>query len=896
MDGDSTTLLFTDIEGSTRMLDRLGESYAGLLTEHHRILREAIAGSGGSEVDTAGDSFFAVFARAADAVACAQRVQLALSEHRWPDGEAPRVRMGIHTGSPSVSDGNFVGIDVHRAARVMAVAYGGQVLLTEQTVRTLEPSIELRDLGYHRLKDLPAPEHLFQLVAAGLEIEFPQLRSLNRSNLPTPANAFIGRQAELAQALELLSSADVRLLTLLGPGGAGKTRLAIEVGAEAVGRYRDGVWIVLLAPIADSALMVSELAHTLEVEPVAGQPLENTLAAALSERELLLVLDNFEHLLGSVGLVADLLAAAPGLDVLSTSREPLRIRAEQRMEVPPMTLTDASELFVQRARAIRPDLALTDEDQAAIERVCARLDGLPLAVELAAARIAVFRPAALEARLGERVALPEGPHDLPERQRTLRATIDWSYQMLDPEERALLRSLAPFIGGVRVDSAEAIWDEKGSDRLLSLAEKSLLRRREDPDAEPRFWMLETIREFASERSGAEGDAAAAVERHGQHYCALTLQAAPLLQERDQRRWLERLEAELANLRAALDHLTAHAPEQALQMANALRIFWDVRGYMTEARSRYAQVLAAAPADSPSRSEALLGAGRAALVLGETEQAEPLLLEALPLARGAGDARLTVHVLSHLSWAEWALGKHQLSISRGEEAIAEAHASGDEWVLALALNNQGETFRVHGDPPEARECYEQALDIRRRLGEPRAIALTASNLAGVLLDVGAHEQAESLLDEALSRAEEIDYRTIMSSAFALRAVLSLKRGDANVAASQLASAIDSTGADDVETAATLLSAAATLAATRDEPLRAASLWAASDGALARLSRPDPPATASLRARWLPVMQAAAADGTSWEEAWVRGGRLSLEEAFSLARESRERADRGCIDRS
>jgi tetratricopeptide (TPR) repeat protein len=394
-------------------------------------------------------------------------------------------------------------------------------------------------------------------------------------------------------------------------------------------------------------------------------------------------------------------------------------------------------------------------------------------------------------------------------------------------------------------------------------------------------MLETIREFASERSGAEGDAATEVERHAQHFCALAVQAAPRLEERDQRPWLERLEAEHANLRAALDHLTAHAPEQALQMANALRLFWDVRGYLSEARRRYAQALAAAPPDSPSRSEALLGAGRMALMVGDAEEAEPLLLEALPLARDADDTRLTVHVLSHLGWAEWASGKHQLSIARGEEAIAAARVSGDEWVLALALNNLGETFRSQGDPARARECYQQALTIRRRLGEPRAIALTAANLAGVLLDMGELEQAESLLDEAISRAEEIDYGAIVASALALRAVLSLQRGDASVAASQLSSAIESTGADDVEAAATLLSAAATLAATRDEPLRAAALWAASDGARARLSRPDTPATAALRARWLPAMQAAAADGTSWEEAWSEGAQLSLEGALALA---------------
>jgi tetratricopeptide (TPR) repeat protein len=316
--------------------------------------------------------------------------------------------------------------------------------------------------------------------------------------------------------------------------------------------------------------------------------------------------------------------------------------------------------------------------------------------------------------------------------------------------------------------------------------------------------------------------------------------------------------------------------------------------VSEARRRYAQALAAAPRDSPSRSEALLGAGRVALMVGETEEAEPLLLEALPLAREAGDTRLAVHVLSHLSWAEGALGRHRLSIARGEEAIAVARASGDEWVLALALNNQGEMFRFQGDPAQARERYEQALTIRHRLGESRAIALTAANLAGVLLDMGEHAQADSLLDEALSRAEEIDYGSIVASALALRAVLSLQRGDANVAASQLASAIDSTGADDVETAATLLSAAATLAATRDEPLRAAALWAASDRALARLGRADTPATASLRARWLPAMQAAAADGPSWDEAWSDGAQLSLEGALSLAGERREHSNTGRFD--
>ena len=458
------TLLFTDIEGSTRLLDRLGDRYGDLLRVHHRVVREAIAAAGGRAEDCAGDSFFAVFSRAAEAVECAQRAQWALTSAEWPGGAAPRVRMGIHTGTPEVQDGDYVGLDVHRAARVMAVAYGGQVLLTEEARRSCGCEIEVRDLGYHRLKDLRAPEHILQLVVPGVENRFPALHSLNRSNLPTPANALVGRRAEVTTALGLLAEGDGRLVTLLGPGGVGKTRLGLEVAAEAATGYRDGVWLEALATIPDRARMVSELARLLEVDPVPGQLLEQTMCAAVSERELLLVLDNFEHVLDAADVVADLLAAAPGIVVLATSREPLRVRGEQRMQVSPLRLEDAAELFLARARAARPELSLDEEDRAAVERICARLDGLPLALELAAARVAVFSPSRLEARLAERLAVPAGSRDLPERQQTLGATIDWSYQLLKPEERELFASLSPFIGGVRVDSAEALWGVDGAER------------------------------------------------------------------------------------------------------------------------------------------------------------------------------------------------------------------------------------------------------------------------------------------------------------------------------------------------------------------------------------------------------------------------------------------------
>jgi len=622
--GEPVTMFFTDIVGSTRMLERLDDRFIDLLEEHNRILRESIDAYGGREVRVAGDSFFAVFADANDAVRCARRAQLALATAPWPGEEKPQVRMGIHTGAPAAHAHDFAGMDVHRAARVMAVAHGTQVLLTDDTRQALESSWSVRDLGFHRLKDLSEPEHLFQLLAPDLPSEFPPLRSLNRSNLPVPPNRLIGRELEVDRALGMLTRSDLRVLTLLGPGGAGKTRLAIEVAAEAVSHYRDGAWIVPLAPIGEQRSIVSELAKVLAVDPIGGQPLEETLLAALFSRELLLVLDNFEHLLDAADLVAGMIAQAPKVDVLITSREPLRIRAEHRLDVPPLTHEHATELFIERALAVHPELTLDGEDRVAIERICSRLDCLPLAVELAAARTAVFGPRALESRLAERLELPVGPRDLPKRQRTLKATIDWSYRLLDLDEATLFRALAPFVGGVRIDSAESIWGPDAIDLLISLTEKSLLRRREDRDQEPRFWMLETIRQFVLEQATKDGIAQAAAGRHAGHYLELAEEIGPRLVTSDQARCLDRLEAEHANVRAALDHLTTQAPDQALRMAGHLTRSWEIRGYIPEGRRRLSDALAATTNDHPGRARGLFGSGRLAFLAGDALEAVPLL--------------------------------------------------------------------------------------------------------------------------------------------------------------------------------------------------------------------------------------------------------------------------------
>ena len=872
--------MFTDIEGSTQTLRRLGDRYPDLLSEHDRVMREAIAATGGREVETAGDSFFVVFSRASDAVDCARRAQLALAAADWPGGEVPRVRIGIHTGAPAVDDGRFVGLDVHRAARVMAAAYGGQVLVTEDASRGLGTIVELRDLGYHRLKDLAAPEHLFQVLAPGLATRFPPLRSLNRSNLPVPANPLVGRQAEMASALDLLAQGEVRLLTLLGSGGAGKSRLAIDVAAESVTRYRDGVWIVPLAPIVDQALMAAEIARVLKVEPMAAEPLELTLIGALAERELLLVLDNFEHLLGAATLVADVLGATSSVDVLITSRQALRIRGEHLMDVPPLALPDATELFLERASAVRPGLTVDDDERAAVERMCARLDGLPLALELAAARVQVFRPRVLEARLAERLALPEGSRDLPERQRTLRATIDWSYQLLTPDEREQFQSLAPFIGGVRIDTAESIWGPAAIEALVSLAEKSLLRTREDRDGEPRFWMLETVREFAAERAEADGGPGESSDRCAEHFLELTDAAADPLLGPEQRQWLDRLESEYPNLRGALDHLTEHDPERALHMAGNLTWFWDMRGYVPEARNRLNAALAAASADGPGRGKALFASGRMALLVGEPEEARPRLLDALSLAREGGDERLVVLILSHLGWAADAADPVE-SVRRHEEAVSAARRAGDDWALGVALNNYAVVSAVWHDVARARTLLEESLRHRRRIGEPRAIALTAGNLAELALDAGDLDDAETLIEEAITRAREIDFWTLISRTEGSWAVLSLMQGDLDGARAHLHEAIVAGRTYDVDNAVALLLVAGAIAAAVGTPTRAALLWAASDRARARARSLDTPTHGMLRARYEAEARASVPDAAAWEAARAAGGEISIEDALAVA---------------
>jgi predicted ATPase/class 3 adenylate cyclase len=874
-------MLFTDIEGSTRMLERLGDRYGDVVREHDRTMREAIASLGGRVVHVAGDEFFAVFDCVSAAVGCAAQAQRGLAAGRWPEGGRPRVRMGIHTGEPVPADGDFVGMDVHRAARVMAVAHGGQVLLSGEAARGVGTEVQLLDLGYHRLKDLPEAEHLFQLIGDGLDSQFPRVRSLNRSNLPTPSGELIGRKNEIEQALAFLERGEVRVLTLVGPGGAGKTRLALEVAAEAVTRYRDGVWMVPLAAIPDRELMVSEIARVLEVSQAEGQTLERSLASAASDREMALVLDNLEHLPEAGAVIAELVAAAPDLDVLATSREPLRIRGEQRLELPPLAIGDAVDLFVSRARAVCPELTVEGEDREAVRRICERLDGLPLAVELAAARAAVFTPRAMERRLTERLALPEGPQDLPERQRTLRAAIDWSYQLLEPVEQELFAAMSAFVGGVRVDLVEIVWGGDAVERLISLAEKSLLRRRDDADGEPRFWMLETIRDFARERALAAGEYDAAVARHAEHFLALAHEAEPKLIGADQARWLDRLEDDHTNLRAALDYLTERDPMRAVMLAGDLTWFWTIRGYATEARRRLDEVLRRAPLDAPGRGLAVYGASDMAFQLHELTEARALLRQAIQLARAEGNPRLTSVALSHLARITGLLGEPESVHNLYELAITTATVADDDWALAVALNNSIFEPSVHANPERSLQRLEQAFDAVSRTEDLFMIAIISNNIAEESLNHGDRERAATMSAKALELARRIKLRSMISSALVIQAFISLERGDIDRARPQLAEAIQTSEHYEPEPSALLLAAVAALAAASSCPVLAAQLWGASERARESIALHETPTLARLRSQWQPVAEAQLADQAAWRQAWNQGAELTIEDALALA---------------
>ncbi len=816
----TVTLLFTDIEESTYLLQQLGDRYAGVLAECRRLLRATFQEWNGHEVDTQGDSFFVAFARATDAVLAVVEAQRALAAHRWPGDIAVGVRMGLHTGEPSLTPEGYVGLDVHRAARIMNAAHGGQVLLSQTTCNLVEQDlpddVSLRDLGEHRLKDLGRPRHLYQLVISDLPADFPPLRTLDISpnNLPVQFTPFIGREQELSTIQQLLLREDVRLVTLTGPGGTGKTRLGLQVAAELSDSFADGVFFVNLAPISDPALVVPTIAETLGIREAAAQSVLQRLREDLRPRQMLLLLDNFEQVVSASEPVIDLLAACPRLKVLVTSREVLHVQAEHEFPVPPLPLPDpkrlpdlaalshnaAVALFLQRAQAVKPDFQVTSANARAIVEICVRLDGLPLAIELAAARMKLLPPQALLTRLGQSLQVLTGAaRDLPARQQTLRNTIEWSYRLLDAAEQRLFRRLSIFAGGCTLEAIEAVYmaldGNQGAgqvlDRIASLIDKSLLQQTEQQEGEPRLTMLETIHEYGLEVLAASGEMESMRQAHAEFFLRLAEEAEPGFRGAQQGMWLECLEREHDNLRAVMQWLleqrgAEQRREMALRLGSALAEFWYVRGHHSEGLRFLEQALVGSEGVAPSVcAKALYATGDMAINVGDQDRAQLLFEEGLALSRELGDTAGIACFIHGLGWVAWSRGNFPAARRLAEEALALWREVGDKECIPWALHLLASLASQQGEYARARALCEESMTTHRESGNKGGLAHDLCQLAEVLLvSQGDRATVHSLLEESLALSKELGDKLGLANYFSLAGQLALLQGDV-VRARQLA---------------------------------------------------------------------------------------------------------------
>jgi len=766
----TVTFLFTDVEGSTRLLHSLGaEAYAEALAEHRGAIRAACAAEGGVEVDTQGDAFFFAFPTAAGALTAATAFSAALASGPI------QVRAGIHTGSPLLTAEGYVGSDVHRAARIAAAGHGGQVLVSAATA-SLVGTDGLHDLGEHRFKDLSAPERVYQVGGTS----FPALRTLYRTNLPVPLTPFLGRDRELAELTGLIGRDDTRLVTLTGPGGTGKTRLALAAAGHAADAFPDGVWWIPLAPIRDPALVLATAGRVLGSR--------NGLAEHIADRRMLCLFDNFEQVVDAAAGIGELLAACPNLEVLVTSRERLRLRGEQAYPVPPLAETDGEALFVERARAADP--GFTPDD--AVGELCRRLDDLPLAIELAAARTALFTPAQLLERLGQRLDLLKGARDADPRQQTLRATIAWSHDLLSEDERRLFRRLSVFRGGSTYEAAEAIAGAE-PETLGSLVDKSLVRRR-DAKAGPRFAMLETIREFAAELLETSGEDAEIRLRHATWFLDLAEEGTFVAMDAT---WLDRVDADIDNVRGALDFGAGTGETQRVLRANAqLRDYWGTRGLLSEGVARVERALAADTTSTVARCLALNAAMSAHSNHGDAALAQRRIEEARTIADELGDPYLRALTATGEAWsltgsARWAealailddtvpalreLGAWDVALPANrtrawmheelgdmntfweltEENLRDSRAHGHRRIEARSLGALAERAAAQGRFEEVRDLLEQSLAIDRELGNIPFMNLDLVRFAAIHTREGRPATAARLISRAVAALEEIGF--------------------------------------------------------------------------------------------------------------------------------------------
>ena len=777
------TFLFTDIEGSTKLLNALGTDRFHEVLEAHTVALRSAFGKG-HEVRIEGDALFMVFATARDALDAAATGQRALAKTAFPHDAVVRVRMGMHTGEGTPASekagADYVGIDVHRAARIAAVAHGGQVLVSGATAMLagsdLPAGVALRDLGEHRLKDLAQAEHIHQLVIDGCPSEFPPLRSLDRipNNLPQQITTFIGREKEIADGLRLLDRS--RLLTLTGPGGTGKTRLSLQLAAEVGDQFVDGAFWVPLAPISDPELVPSTIAHSLGVQVSGGEVPIDRVTEHLRDKTLLLVLDNFEQILPAAPTISTLLGAAPGLKVVTSSRAPLRISGEQEFPIPPLELpdperlpslevlaqSDAVRLFIDRARAVKPDFMVTADNASAVAEIVFHLDGLPLAIELAAARIKLLTPQAMLPRLKQGLdLLASTGRDRTDRQRTLRGAIAWSFDLLDDGLKRLFARGAVFVNGAQLEQLEAVCGPSADigrevlDGVSELVDQSLMRQSEI-GGDPRFRMLVTIRDYAMERLVASGEEAAIRRRHADTYVAFAEVAAPELQGKDQKRWLDLVERDHDNFRAALEFsIDAPHPDDASRLLAALWRFWQVRGYLREGFAYAERILALSFDSTPSRLRALEAAGGIAYWLGIGARTEQLYREAYELAKAEGTVAERALAAYNYSFVYFVLDKpSERDAAKGllAEALADFRVTGDPRNIARTAWALGNALAVADSPRadllEARRLFVEAYEQHSALGNQFDIGWDLHSLGWVALKLGDLDAADDYLRKAV----------------------------------------------------------------------------------------------------------------------------------------------------
>ncbi|HEY6542862.1 MAG TPA: tetratricopeptide repeat protein, partial [Ktedonobacteraceae bacterium] len=791
------TLLFTDIEGSTRLLQQLGDRYADVLKECRRLLRLAFQQGHGYEVDTQGDAFFVVFERAADAISSAIELQRALFAAHWPDQARVRVRVGIHTGEPRPAEEGYIGLDVHHAARIMSAAHGGQTLLSQRThdliADELSDGITMRDLGEYRLKDIAGLSHLFQLVVPDLPADFPPPATTSAMrafyNVPSPSTSFVGREKEVAAISDLLGQPDVRLLTLLGTGGVGKTRLALQVAPQVVPRFAGGVCFVSLDQLSDPEGVVPTIAGALGVP--GGQegrdaPLIEQVQAALRDAPFLLILDNFEQVMAARRAVVNLLGGCPQLKIVITSRELLRVQAEYLFEVPPLPLPDsealrdvgrlshyaAIALFVQRARAVAAHFRLTGANAGAVAGICARLDGIPLAIELAAARMRHFSAPAVLAQLEHGLSVLRGTmQDAPARQHTLYETIAWSYHLLEPAEQRVFRRLSVFAGGATLEAASQVCadaneaGEQVTELLAALVDKSMAQRQGQDESDTRYRLLQTLSEYGLERLAGAGELENTRAAHAAFYLSWVERIVPFLSGAEQIRWLDQLDQEYENVRAALEWLSGgteeetERAEQALLLCVALLGYWAIRGYFKESMSYIERTLLNSRASAPSvRAEALHGAGFLALMHDDNERAEAFLRESQALFRESGDRAGMANILN--LQGNLALAKNNYKIARRllEESLAIYRERGDTQRIASNREALARVALELCDFVKARALLEENLAAARAAGEQYNAAYPLYDLARLhFLSRDNFNEARALAEESLALLKAVGDR-------------------------------------------------------------------------------------------------------------------------------------------